>query len=390
MAIKLRTIIKHPAQVVAGAGLAVDKENGVYTFSLDLAALSETSLIADAAATSVLLVTPGSGDATPDVTERMPVDELLALAANFDAELKAIAGLASAADKLPYFTGPGTAALADFTAFGRSLMDDANAGAALTTLGISAFAQTMLDDANAAAVRTTIGAQASDAELTALAGLSSAADKLPYFTGPGTAALADVTAFARSLLDDASNGDARATLSAASIGTTMTAGAGLTGGGDLSANRTFAVGAGTGIAVNADDVTLGPQPAYTVMVNAAGSSAAPTGVKISALTDRTGFGAGDKLMIEESSGELRKVDYTDLPGSGSLGGSTGAADNALVRADGTGGATVQPTGIIVDDANNVSGINNLAALGASMVLLSSATASASAQVDLETGFGSDV
>ncbi len=37
---------------------------------------------------------------------------------------------------------------------------------------------------------------------------------------------------------------------------TLTAGAGLTGGGDLSADRTFDVGAGTGIVVNADDVQL--------------------------------------------------------------------------------------------------------------------------------------
>jgi hypothetical protein len=36
----------------------------------------------------------------------------------------------------------------------------------------------------------------------------------------------------------------------------LIAGAGLTGGGDLSADRTFAVGAGTGITVNADDVAL--------------------------------------------------------------------------------------------------------------------------------------
>jgi endosialidase-like protein len=36
----------------------------------------------------------------------------------------------------------------------------------------------------------------------------------------------------------------------------LTAGAGLTGGGDLSADRTFAVGAGTGVTVNADDVAV--------------------------------------------------------------------------------------------------------------------------------------
>jgi hypothetical protein len=77
---------------------------------------------------------------------------------------------------------------------------------------------TTVEGRSAAEVLSDIGAQAADADLTAIAGLTSAADKGIQFTGSGTAGVYDLTAAGKALLDDADAAAQRTTLGVTNVG----------------------------------------------------------------------------------------------------------------------------------------------------------------------------
>lgn len=110
----------------------------------------------------------GDGTNTPKTAGEVKANLNLEIGTDiqaYDAGLESISGLTTAADKMIYTTGVDTYVTTDLTAFARSLLDDADAGTA----------------------RTTLDAQQADATLTALAGTLTTANKIPYATAPNTA-----------------------------------------------------------------------------------------------------------------------------------------------------------------------------------------------------------
>lgn len=129
-----------------------------------------------------------------------------------DATLTAFAALSTSANTIPYFTGVDAVSTTSLTPFARGLLGNADAATMRTTLSVP----------------ETSTVQPLDATLTAFANLVTANNTMPYFTGVDTVSTTTLTPFARTILDDTDSASVRATIGAQPLDATLTALAGVT------------------------------------------------------------------------------------------------------------------------------------------------------------------
>lgn len=139
-----RTLITaaNAAAARTALGLAVGVDVQAYSAVL--------SALASASANGQSLVSAADYSAMRTLLSLVPGTNVQA----YDAELAALAGLTGAADRLPYFTGPGAAALTTLSAFARTLLDDADAATMRATIGAAPLAVTVITDTTTARTLT--------------------------------------------------------------------------------------------------------------------------------------------------------------------------------------------------------------------------------------------
>jgi hypothetical protein len=127
------------------------------------------------------------------------------------------------------------AALAGVTTAADKLIYASGVDTFLTT-DFTSTARTLLDDSSTSAMRTTLGVaigtdvQAYNAALTSIAGLTTLADRMIYTTASNTYAVTTLTSFGRSLVDDVDAAAGRTTLGLGTMATQTASSVAITGG----------------------------------------------------------------------------------------------------------------------------------------------------------------
>ena len=267
-------------KITAGAGLSKTKD----TLALSLAGSSGLETTSGLALTNTGVSAGTYQSVTVDAKGRVTAGTNpttlsgygITDAQSSDPTLTALAGVTTAADQIIYATGSDTFTTTALTSTARSLLDDTSTSAMRTTLGVAigtdvqaydatlaalagvttaadkliyasgvdtflttdftSTARTLLDDTSTSAMRTTLGVaigtdvQAYNAALASIAGLTTLADRMIYTTASNTYAVTTLTSFGRSLVDDADASTARTTLGLGTMATQSASSVSITGG----------------------------------------------------------------------------------------------------------------------------------------------------------------
>jgi hypothetical protein len=158
-----------------------------------------------------------------------------------------------------------------------------------------------------------------DTELTALAGTTSGADALPYYTGAGTASTTTLTTYGRSLVDDVDATTARGTLGLGTIATQAASNVAITGGAATLSN--------TGLALRDTDAshTLGIVPGSNLTANRTLTLTTGDASRTLTLT-------GDASVTGTNSGDQTITLTGNVTGSGTGSFATTIADDVVTNA----------------------------------------------------------